>query len=181
MLLQAPPLRLTEPVRDLAASYAAALREGLHENPPSPDDLARLESDFDQWLADEFDLSRRIIRDDGSEVERVPYSEFWLARGAYFIGRVTVRHRLNEHLEKFGGHIGYAIRPAERKKGYGKMLLQQILPVAKALGLSRALLTVNDHNEGSIKIIEAAGGVLQDTVPRPDKPGLMHRRYWIDL
>ena len=73
------------------------------------------------------------------------------------------------------------IRPtSERNKGYGKKMLSLALPKAKALGLNRVLITCDETNLGSRKIIEENGGVYEDSVSQGD--GLPpKRRYWIDL
>lgn len=94
------------------------------------------------------------------------------------IGMVDVRHALNGHLVNFGGHIGYGIVPSERGRGYAKEQLRLVLPVARAMGLSRVLITCNDDNPASAKTIIACGGVLEDK--REDK-GKLVRRYWIDI
>src|SRR5215469_2465949 len=60
--------------------------------------------------------------------DKVPQSTYWLVNAGHeVVGIVRARHRLNEHLLQFGGHIGYYIRPAERGKGYGKLALQLAL------------------------------------------------------
>lgn len=99
--------------------------------------------------------------------------------GAGFIGKVNIRHRLNKNLLKAGGHIGYTIRPSERRKGYGTLILRLALPKAKALGIKKALITCYEDNIGSRKIIEANGGVLEDTATTNE--GVVKRRYWITI
>jgi len=98
--------------------------------------------------------------------------------GERLVGVLKLRHYLNEFLEKHGGHIGYGIRPSERRKGYGDKILQLALPEAKKLGLEKVLLTCNDDNLGSISIIEKSGGILQDKI---ESGGKLTRRYWINL
>lgn len=93
------------------------------------------------------------------------------------LGMANLRHELNEHLLQFGGHIGYSIRPTERRKGYGKLQLKLALDVLKEHGVKRVLVTCDDANKGSYKTIEACGGVLENKVEKDD---LLVRRYWID-
>lgn len=88
----------------------------------------------------------------------VPFTEYWLVDGDKYIGRVNIRHKLNTGLKKLGGHIGYSIRPSERNKGYGKLILALGLEKAKALGIKKAMLTCDITNTASRKIIEANGG-----------------------
>lgn len=93
-------------------------------------------------------------------------------------GAIDIRHRLNDHLVQFGGHIGYGIVPSERGKGYAKAQLRLALPIAKSLGVTRALVTCGDTNIGSARTIESCGGVLENKVA---DGGELTRRYWIEL
>ena len=93
------------------------------------------------------------------------------------VGRSSIRHELNDWLSKFGGHIGYAVRPDFRRRGYASEILRQSLDLAKEIGLSKVLMTCNDDNIGSIKVIEKHGGVLENKV---DEEGRLLRRYWIN-
>lgn len=110
----------------------------------------------------------------------VPQTNYWLIDGGDFIGEVRIRHRLNEHLEKVGGHIGYDIRPSRRKKGYGNKILELAVPKVKEHGILRALLTCDITNTASRKIIEKNGGVLENQVNNPET-GINKLRYWIDI
>lgn len=97
--------------------------------------------------------------------------------GTKILGAVDIRHSLNEHLLNYGGHIGYGIVPSERGKGYAKEQLRLALPVARALGITKALICCDDLNPGSAKTIEAAGGVLEDKRQNSDE---LTRRYWVE-
>lgn len=109
----------------------------------------------------------------------VPATEFWIVDGDKFIGRVSIRHELNDYLTNFGGHIGYAIRPSERKKGYGTKALDLGLIEAKKLGINKILITCNTTNIGSKKIIEKNGGVFEDERPKEGEAPIL--RYWITI
>jgi predicted acetyltransferase len=102
------------------------------------------------------------------------------AGGEHVVGRVSVRHRLNDSLLHVGGHIGYAVRPAFRGRGYATRMLRLSLEVLRDLGVDRALVTCDEGNGASARTIEKCGGVLEDVRPggagRPRK-----RRYWIEL
>src|SRR3989344_2195211 len=107
----------------------------------------------------------------------VPATELWLADNNVFIGYVNIRHSLTEHLLNIGGHIGYWIRPSKRHMGYGKKLLALSLLEAKKLGISKVLVTCDDTNIGSRRIIEDNGGILENIVENgKDHP--LKRRYW---
>jgi predicted acetyltransferase len=111
----------------------------------------------------------------------VPTSTFWLLRGGTtIIGVGRLRHRLTPDLEHEGGHIGYDIRPLQRRKGYGTRLLALVLERARAFGLERVLLTCDSDNTGSARIIQKNGGVLAgQAISR--RTGKLISRYWIDL
>jgi len=79
-----------------------------------------------------------------------------------------------------GGHIGYDIRPSKRKQGYGNKILELALPKTKELGIHKALLTCDEPNTGSQKIIERNGGVLENVVDNPET-GIRKMRFWITI
>ncbi|MHB9133828.1 MAG: GNAT family N-acetyltransferase [Armatimonadota bacterium] len=111
----------------------------------------------------------------------VPQSTFWLVHNdAEVVGESRLRHYLTPMLEIEGGHIGYFIRRADRRKGYGTRILALMLEKARAIGLSRALVTCDTDNIGSARIIQKNGGVFENelTSPRTGKPV---SRYWITL
>lgn len=95
-------------------------------------------------------------------------------------GRVSIRHELNDWLFREGGHIGYGVRPAFRRRGVATELLRQGLIVARAHGVDRVLVTCDDDNVGSITVIERCGGRLDPVQPLSEGPGVPKRRYWID-
>jgi predicted acetyltransferase len=114
----------------------------------------------------------------------VPCTTFWLVRdGTVVLGSSSLRHELNADLEYEGGHIGYAVRPSERRKGYGTRLLALTLGEARRLGLARVLVTCDRENVASARVIERNGGVLVGSViSRYDyRFGKPVSRYWIDL
>lgn len=97
------------------------------------------------------------------------------------VGFLQVRHTLNEHLRNFGGHIGYSIRPSERRKGYATQQLRQALLWCKEeLGLDKVLITCLTDNEGSRRTILKCGGVYESTIHEPDM-NVDLERYWITL
>ncbi|MBU2542930.1 GNAT family N-acetyltransferase [Patescibacteria group bacterium] len=108
----------------------------------------------------------------------VTSNTYWLVDKEKFIGHVNVRHKLSEQLKKAGGHIGYAIRPSMRKQGYGLKILQLALLEAKKIGLNKVLITCEDSNQISQKIIEKNNGQLENIFK---VNGKMIRHYWIKL
>lgn len=94
------------------------------------------------------------------------------------VGRTSIRQELNEFLINYGGHIGYAVVPEERRKGFASEILRQSVTIVNAMGIDRALVTCDDDNIGSIRTIENGGGVLENVVALPPK-NTPRRRYWI--
>lgn len=94
------------------------------------------------------------------------------------VGMIDLRHTLNDYLAEFGGHIGYSVRPDERRKGYAKQMLHLVLDEARRCGINRVLITCDDDNAGSARTIEANGGVLESLAALD---GEVLRRYWIEL
>lgn len=159
------------------------LPEDEHEARLGHDELAGEGFDFlplygpgEEWTS----YLQRIAglrRGEGLPDRYVPWTDRYAVLGGVVVGRVSVRHRLTESLERVGGHIGYGVRPAYRRRGVATALLRTGLDVARELGLDRALVTCTDGNVGSAAVIEQAGGVLESVEPQPD--GTATRRYWV--
>ena len=109
---------------------------------------------------------------------RVPASYWWITEENTYLGAITLRHKLNDFLLRAGGHIGYGIRPSARGRGLATWALRQVLARAPALGLDKVLVTCRDGNLASARVIEKAGGVLENV--RDTELGRT-RRYWITL
>jgi predicted acetyltransferase len=96
------------------------------------------------------------------------------------IGTSRLRTELNEFFKTLGGNIGYDVRPTYRKKGYGTQILKITLEIAKEKGLKNVLITCDDDNIGSYKIIEKNGGKLLNIINN-DETKILKRRYQITL
>ena len=94
------------------------------------------------------------------------------------VGLLQIRHRFNAFLEKYAGHIGYCVRPGERRKGYATAMLALALPKCAALGISHVLICCLQGNEASRRTILANGGVYESTVLEPRSQRLIER-YWV--
>lgn len=94
------------------------------------------------------------------------------------VGRVSIRHELNEFLTNEGGHIGYGVRPRFRRQGFATEILRQSLIIARSAGVERVLVICDEGNVGSATVIERLGGVLDDV--RINGAGIPMRRYWIE-
>ena len=120
------------------------------------------------------DLARavRVPRD------RVPSAFLVAVVDGTIVGRVSVRDELRASLAVTGGHIGYGVLAEHRRQGYATLMLRQALVVARARGVDDVLVTCDDDNAGSIRVIERCGGVLEGLVETPGAPRRT-RRYWI--
>lgn len=145
------------------SSFLQALAEYQAEGLPYYSKLnkAELESDFAGYVTG----LQAESRGENLPAGRVPHTIFWLVKDDDYLGRVDIRHDLNEYLSTEGGHLGYDIRPSQRGKGYGKLILELGLQKAKELGLPKILITCDIDNLPSKKIIEANGGVLEKIAP----------------
>lgn len=161
-----------EAVKEFQAVPAKDRRSALY----SDLSIAELERDFGSFI----EKDERYARGEGLPKGYVPMTTYWLVDQGEFIGRVSIRHRLNEHLTLVGGHIGYEIRPSKRHSGFGTLILQMALPKARELGIDRVLLTCDVDNTGSRKIIEKNGGIFENEVAE-ETTGLHKLRFWITL
>lgn len=91
----------------------------------------------------------------------VPQTLYWLFVEGKPVGLAKLRHYLNESLREKGGHAAYAIRKSERGQGYGKLILRELIKKAKDKGIKELLLTCDNDNLASRRVIEANGGQLE--------------------
>jgi predicted acetyltransferase len=112
----------------------------------------------------------------------VPSTMLYGFIGQVIVGRVHIRHFLNEELthRKRWGHIGYSVSPRFRQKGYATEMVRQAIPFCRKIGIKDLLITCADNNEASWKIIEKYNGTLEDRV-WDDVDKEIIRRYWIKL
>jgi predicted acetyltransferase len=164
--------QLVMPAVRYHASYVAAVDEFLAEDLGQEHyrpEFADLEA-FDSWLA-------VLAHEARSDAEPrfpgwVPQTTRWWVEGDEYLGRIAIRHRLTEPLLQFGGHIGYDVRPSARRQGHATAMLAAARPIARSIGIERALVTCDHDNVASRKVIEANGG-------EPDEPNALKLRYWV--
>jgi predicted acetyltransferase len=174
--------KLIPPSMGVHASFVAAMEElrATGQGGPGDDSTAgrELREYGSRWHEPEaFARYLRVLRDEETEdhagrTGRVPQTTLWWVSGDEYLGRADIRHRLTDRLREWGGHLGYDIRPSARRQGHATALLAAALPVASRLGIDPALLTCDQDNVGSRKVIEANGGVLAD-----QQGGRL--RYWV--
>ena len=156
--------------RVMAREYAA--QGPTHETPGYEEAL----KDIPAAIGKLQDMARGVNLAEGL----VPQTTYWLVRDSRTIVAVArLRHRLTPSLEIEGGHIGYSVRPSERRKGYGTLVCALALRKAREMGLARVLLTCDADNAASARIIEKNGGDF-DSIACVEKTGKRVRRYWID-
>jgi predicted acetyltransferase len=166
-------LRLIEPSAEWRETFADMAREYLASGDHRY--VLGLE-DFDRYLS----AVARRSKPDASRQDRVPGLEFWLEQGGLLVGGLRLRLWLNSALEHEGGHIGYDVRPSNRRRGYATAALRLGLERARVLGIGRVLITTDSDNEASIKVIERNGGVFNREVTSHES-GKLIRQYWIDM
>ena len=115
-------------------------------------------------------------------INRVPGKTFLLIRknDNKIVGTINIRWNLSEDMLKFGGHIGYGIRPTERRKGYNKIQLYLVLLEAQKLNLDKVMIDCSVDNLGSDKTIKALGGILE-RCELDESDNTMTNVYWINV
>ena len=151
---------------------------------PAHEELARagytflLDHDADEPWADFVERIGRHRRGIDLPPHRVPAAFLVAWVGDEIVGRASIRLELNEYLATAGGHIGYAVLPRHRRRGYATQILQQSLVIARAEGIDDVLVTCSVDNIGSRTVIERCGGEFESTVHDPQED-VEKRRYWI--
>lgn len=110
--------------------------------------------------------------------DRVPATFLVATIGGRLVGRISIRHTLNDYLAIYGGHIGYCVVPECRRRGHAEEMLRQGLIVARSLGVESVLATCDEDNIGSARVLEKNGGVLESVIEQPCRT-IPLRRYWI--
>ncbi len=170
-------LKLILPNKKYVSSFAKGMEEFRSEKKKSRPTESTLK--YFKSVKD-FPVYQKKMTDDrkGTDLPkgRVPSTAYWAMVGNKFVGILKLRHRLNKKLLKMGGHIGYAVVPSERRKGYATQMLRLALKRAKALGIEKALLTCDQSNIVSRKVIEKNGGILLNKIKAE---GVIKLRFWV--
>lgn len=168
-------MRLVEPSIEFKDAYLAMIDEwskveDLQNTSPFP--LKYEVNDFELFLD-------RLHNDKVNPREGfVPSTTYCLINDdEKIVGLVNLRHYLNDYLKTMGGHIGYGVRPDERRKGYATKMLELTLLEAKKMGIEKAMVTCYTENIGSNKTILNNGGELYETSLIE---GRMTNKYWIN-
>jgi len=170
-------IHLVEPTVELEANYLAFYKEWKSTGEEMiPWVLQKDPSDFQKMI--QFLLDNK----NGKNLPKlwIPNSTYWLINAEnQLLGAVNIRHGLTEDLLNSGGHIGYGIRPSERKKGYATMILELALEKIKELNIQKVLVCCDAINIGSEKVILKNGGIRDTDFIEED--GNIVRRFWIEI
>ncbi|MDR3263294.1 MAG: GNAT family N-acetyltransferase [Clostridiales bacterium] len=111
----------------------------------------------------------------------VTASTFFAVRKAdkKIVGIIDIRHYLNDFLKGYGGHIGYGVRPSERRKGYATEILRLGLEYCKTINLTHIMLACYKDNAASAKTIVKNGGIFEKEFEYTD--GKTIQVYWVTL
>jgi len=132
---------------------------------------------YEVWLNDIENL--RNGQSNNTDFRNIPATTYFAVYNDKIVGTIQLRHTLNDYLSKHGGHIGYGVRPSERRKGYAAKMLALALDECKKLGIKKVLVTCDKNNIGSARTIQKNGGVLENETT--DENGGIYQRYWIDV
>ncbi|HJQ00189.1 MAG TPA: GNAT family N-acetyltransferase [Jatrophihabitans sp.] len=157
------PPRLSQPTEAVRVSYLVGEQADCLLSGNPTDWLGPASADFAGFVAAR--LGARIRWD-------VPSTLFWYISGEFYLGSLTIRHRLTPDLAEAGGHIGYHVAAPWRRQGHATRMLAAGLIECRKLGLDRVLVTCAVDNEPSRRVILANGGV-------PDGQRRGDDRFWI--
>jgi predicted acetyltransferase len=167
-------------LRTLTLDDEAAFFEGMNEWAGESPHWYSFKWKDGMSYAEMLDLMDKESRGEDLAPGRVPHTMYYGFVDGKIIGRMSLRHELNESLRYRGGHIGYAVAPRFRQKGYATEMVRQVLPMCRGLGLKEIMITCADDNVASWRVIEKFGGVLKDKI-WDDVDSEMIRRYWLTL
>ncbi|TDD77832.1 GNAT family N-acetyltransferase [Actinomadura rubrisoli] len=163
---------LVRPTVSVHRSFVAAMEEFQREGRGRADDSTMIGMERREYgegwndpdvFAEYVQRLRAQVRESAPRPEGfVPSTSLWWVDGSEYLGRIVIRHRLTPTLLDMGGHIGYDVRPSARRQGHAGNMLSAALPVAYGLGIDPALITCEEGNAASRRVIEKNGGVLED-------------------
>lgn len=167
-------MHLTAPTKKYEKSWKQTIREFEAEHQKGFWNIPEKPTDLNEYIQ----RTKDHAKGKNLPANWVQSTTYWLIDENKVVGNVNIRHTLTATLKKRGGHIGYAIRPSSRRKGYGTKILELALRKAQKIGLTKILITCGDDNSPSQKIIKKNNGQLKDTI---EFEGEKVRRYWIKL
>jgi predicted acetyltransferase len=170
-------MKLIKPNKKYIKSYVKTIREGFPIGGCN-DDYIFVESNFDQHIKNIY--RPRTIWNDGIYREDVPFERYWIIDNDIFIGHLVIREHMTDFHKLVGGNIGYRIRKGFYNHGYATKALRMALDICKNKSMSEILITCDDDNVASIRVIEKNNGILQDKV-KVVWSSVLVRRYLIEV
>lgn len=141
-----------------------------------PGIIRRRGIDYSNWL----EMLQAHRKKETCPYNRVPSDTFFLVNeNSKLLGAISIRHYLSEELLRLSGHIGYGVRPTERRKGYATVMLKLALEKCRDMGIEKVLVTCDKDNIASAKTIIANKGILENELVEED--GNIVQRYWISV
>jgi RimJ/RimL family protein N-acetyltransferase len=166
-------IELVVPSLTTLPDYVAALKTGWSPNTErnvAEEELAAIKADPVAALREIAKTEGAMRRlPDGTEAAWLPGKVLWIWDGSL---------ELPPHVS---GHVGYAVVPWKRRRGYATEALRRMLPIARDAGLRRLSAICDADNIGSRKVIEANAGILENESPSQRQPGQQKLRFWIEL
>lgn len=168
-------LRLVFPLTDHKIAALAYLQEYIDFGETHIHGSGSMENaeDYESWR------TRITSAQSASHTGWVNCSTYFAFVGDRIVGTIQIRHTLNDFLINTGGHIGYGVRPSERKKGYATRMLELALEKSRELGIDKALVTCDKDNIASAKTIQKCGGIFENEFI--EENGNIVERYWITI
>lgn len=147
----------------------------VHSDQISPSSCDMKHLTFCEWKKEQ-----QVLQKDGTLPKGLVRADtlFLVEENGYILGAINLRYTMNDDLLKFGGHMSFGIRPEERRKGYGFIMIKLAFNTLRGNGINRALITVSRDNKAAKSIVKKIGGRLENAY---ESKGNVIDRYWISL